>query len=615
MEGRAGKASKQQAEAATDSEATDICMTTIHEALAIAVRHHQERRLDVAAAIYRQILQAAPRHPDALHLLGVAIRHRQPGEAARLIATALTHNPELVEAHLNLGNTLQHLGRIEEAVHRYRLAIALRPGFEPALPALADSLRTLGRSGEAATIYRRAAMLNPTAAETRNSLANSLQDDKRYAEAVDGYRIALAIDPVHASAGNNLSIALRELGRDREAERWQRRAVARDPGFTAAHTSLGITLQEQGRLDEAAACHARALACDPGFTAGYNNLGNTRQAQNRLDQAIAEYRRALRTNPDSPDAHRNLGIGLLLDGQFAEGWREYEGRLRCKDVPILTNLPKPRWNGEPLDGRRILLHSEQGLGDTIQFCRYAPMIAARGGKVVLGVQPGLEGLMKGLAGVDTVVSGGIPLGAFDLHAPMLSLPLLFGTKLESIPARVPYLFPEPEKVAAWGGRIAAHRGLRVGIVWAGSPGHGNDRNRSLRLESLAPLSALPGVTLFSIQKGPTEGQAANPPAGMRLVNLSPGIKDFTDTAAIAANLDVVLCVDTSVAHLCGALGRPTWVLLPFAPDWRWLLGRDDTPWYPTLRLFRQSRPGDWDGVLGRVEAALRAKAGTLAAYA
>ncbi|MBP2233262.1 tetratricopeptide (TPR) repeat protein [Azospirillum agricola] len=609
MESHFIKVLKQHIGPTTEPAATDTFMATIQEALAIAVRHHQDGRLEIATGIYEQILQVAPRHPDALHLMGVALRRRQPAEAARLIREALTQSPELVEARLNLGNVLQDLGLFVEAAAQYRQAAALRPDSDAPLVGLAFSLRVLGRLDEAVTTYRAAIALGPAAAETRNGLANCLQDRKRYAEAATVYGTALALDPVHPSAGNNLSIALRELGRSGEALRWQRRSAARDPSFAAAHTSLGITQQELGRLDEAASSHARALVCDPGFTAGYNNFGNARQSQNRLEEAVVQYRRALRTDPDSADAHRNLGIGLLLAGRFEEGWREYEGRLRCKDVPVLTNLPKPRWNGEPLEGRRVLLHSEQGLGDTIQFCRYAPMIAARGGKAVLGVQPNLGRLLKRLPGGIEVVSGSAPLNAFDLHVPLLSLPLLFGTSLDTIPAPVPYLYPEPEMAASWAERLGHHRGLRVGLVWAGSPGHGNDRNRSLRLEAFAPLTFLPGVTLFSIQKGPTEGQAADPPAGMRLVNLSPEIGDFADTAAIAANLDVILCVDTSVAHLCGALGRPTWVLLPYAPDWRWMLGRDDTPWYPTMRLFRQSRPGVWSDVLVRVEKALRVRAG------
>ncbi|QCG93025.1 tetratricopeptide repeat protein (plasmid) [Azospirillum sp. TSA2s] len=584
-------------------------MATIQEALAIAVQHHQGGRVEVAAGIYRQILQVAPRQADALHLLGVALRRQQPAMAVRLIREALTHNPELAEAHINLANVLQDLGRPGEAAASFRRALALRPELDGAWGGHAFAQRMLGRLDASVADYRRAVRLAPGLAETRNGLANALQDLKRYGEAALCYRHALALEPTHASASNNLSIALRELRRPEEALLWQCRTVARDPAFAAAHTSLGITLQELGRLDEAAACHARAIACEPGLTAAYNNLGNTHQAQNRLDAAIVQYCHALHTDPDSPDAHRNLGIGLLVAGRFAEGWREYEGRLRCKDAPVLADLPKPRWGGEALAGRRILLHSEQGLGDTIQFCRYAPLVAARGGQVVLGVQPSLTRLLHGMRGVAEVRSGGVPLQAFDLHIQMLSLPGLFGTTLGSVPAQVPYLYPEPEMAARWAERLGRLTGLRVGLVWAGSPGHGNDKNRSVRLDAFAPLAALPGVTLVSIQKGPSEGLAADPPGGMPLVNLSPDIADFADTAAIAANLDLVICVDTSVAHLCGALGRPTWVLLPFAPDWRWMLEREDSPWYPTMRLFRQERPGDWSGVLARVAEALRARTG------
>lgn len=585
-------------------------MATIQDALAIAVQHHQAGRLDNAEGIYRQILQVAPQQPDALHLLGVLLRRQQPTMAVRLIREALLHNPHLTEAHINLANVLQDLGHHAEAAASFRRAIALRPDLEVAWAGHASVQRVLGRFDTAVAGYHRAIRLTPEMAEIRNGLANALQDLKRYDDAARCYGHALALEPAHASAGNNLSIALRELRQPERALLWQRRAVAHNPLFAAAHTSLGITLQELGRLDEAAACHARAAACEPGFTAAYNNLGNTRQAQNRLDAAIAQYRHALNTDPDSPDGHRNLGIGLLVAGRFAEGWGEYEGRLRCKDAPVLADLPKPRWSGEPLEGRRILLHSEQGLGDTIQFCRYASLVAARGGRVVLGVQPSLTRLLKGLQGAAAVRSGAVPLQEFDLHIQMLSLPGLFGSDLDSFPAQVPYLYPEPEMAARWAERLGRLEGMRVGLVWAGSPGHGNDKNRSLRLEAFAPLAALPGVTLVSIQKGPSEGLAAEPPGGMPLVNLSPEIADFADTAAIAANLDLVICVDTSVAHLCGALGRPTWVLLPFAPDWRWMLDREDSPWYPTMRLFRQERPGDWSGVLARVEEALRFRSGS-----
>ncbi|WP_247892579.1 tetratricopeptide repeat protein [Azospirillum sp. Sh1] len=588
-------------------------MATIQEALAAAVRHHQSGQIAVAARIYRRIIEIAPDQTDALHLMGLAVRRAgQGGAALRLLARALRLDPAMAEPRLNLGNMLRDFGSGQGAAAAYRSALALRPGLTAAYESLGALYRGQGRSAEAERAYRRAIRVDPMATEGHNGLANVLQERDALDDAVAAYRRGLAIDPAHAAACNNMGIALRGLGRADEAMACHRHAVALDPYFAAGHTSLGLALQEQGRLEEAARAHARAAAVDPGFAGGYANHGNARLNQNRVDEAVTGFRRAVTIDPAGPDARRNLGMALLVAGRFEEGWREYEWRLRCKDAPTHAAMPKPRWNGEPLEGRRILLHGEQGLGDALQFCRYVPLVAARGGRVLLGLPAPLQRVMAGLPGVERFVSGQLPTDAFDLHLPMLSLGEVFGTQMDTIPHRVPYLSAEPDLTARWGERLKGLAkdggGLKVGIVWAGSPTHGNDRNRSIGLAPFARLAAIPGVSLVSIQKGPTEGQAANPPGGFPLLNLSPDIKDFADTAAIMAGLDLVVCVDTSVAHLAGALGVPVWVLVPFAPDWRWMLDRDDSPWYPTMRLFRQDRPGSWDGAMDRMEHALRERA-------
>ncbi|CAO3411651.1 DUF6165 family protein [Azospirillum largimobile] len=588
-------------------------MATIQEALAAAVRHHQSGQVAVAARIYRRIIEIAPDQTDALHLMGLAVRRTgQGGAALRLLARALRLDPAMAEPRLNLGNMLRDFGAGQAAAAAYRSAIALRPGLTAAYESLGGLHRGQGRSAEAERAYRRAIRVDPMATEGHNGLANVLQERDALDQAVTAYRRGLAIDPAHAAACNNMGIALRGLARTDEAMACHCHAVTLDPYFAAGHTSLGLGLQEQGRLEEAARAHARAVAVDPGFAGGYANHGNARLNQNRLIEAIAGFRRAVAIDPAGPDARRNLGMALLVAGRFEEGWREYEWRLRCKDAPTLAAMPKPRWTGEPLEGRRILLHGEQGLGDALQFCRYVPLVAARGGRVILGLPAPLERVMAGLPGVERFVSGQFPTDAFDLHLPMLSLGEVFGTQMDTIPHRVPYLTAEPDLAARWGERLKGLAkdggGLKVGIVWAGSPTHGNDRNRSIGLAPFARLAAIPGVSLVSIQKGPTEGQAANPPGGFPLLNLSPDIRDFADTAAIMAGLDLVVCVDTSVAHLAGALGVPVWVLVPFAPDWRWMLDREDSPWYPTMRLFRQDRPGSWDDAMNRLERALRERA-------
>ncbi|MDR6774053.1 tetratricopeptide repeat protein [Azospirillum sp. BE72] len=583
-------------------------MATIQEALAAAVRHHQSGQISAAARIYRRIIEIAPDQTDALHLMGLVVRRAgQAGAAMRLLSRALRLDPAMAEPRLNLGNMLRDHGH-GAAAAAYRSAIALRPELTVAYESLGALHRGQGRSAEAERAYRRAIRLTPMAAEGHNGLANVLQERDGLDGAIASYRRGLAIEPAHTAACNNMGIALRGLHRPVEAMACHRRAVALDPHFAAGQTSLGLALQEQGHLEEAARAHARAVAIDPAFAGGHANHGNARLNQNRLDEAVAGFRRAVAIDPAGPDARRNLGMALLVAGRFEEGWREYEWRLRCKDAPTHAAMPKPRWMGEPLDGRRILLHGEQGLGDALQFCRYVPLVAARGGRVILGLPAPLKRVMAGLPGVERFVSGQLPTDAFDLHLPMLSLGEVFGTQMDTIPHRVPYLTAEPDLVARWGERLKGLRGLKVGIVWAGSPTHGNDRNRSIGLAPFARLAAIPGVSLVSIQKGPTEGQAANPPGGFPLLNLSPDIRDFADTAAIMAGLDLVVCVDTSVAHLAGALGVPVWVMVPFAPDWRWMLDREDSPWYPTMRLFRQDRPGSWDNALDRLERALRGNA-------
>ena len=582
-------------------------MATIQEALAVAVQQHQRGQLAMAARIYRRILTLDPAHSDALHLMALITRRSgQPQAALRMMRRALLLAPDTAEIRLNLGNLLRDLG--SGAAAAYHSAIALRPDLAVLQESLGGLLRAQGRLTGAECVYRRAIRLNPAGAEGHNGLANVLQERDILDGAVAAYRRGLAIDPNHIASCNNLGIALRGLDHPIEAMAWHQRAVALDPTFAAGHTSFGLSLQEQGRLEEARQAHARAVVVDPAFAGGYANHATAQLNGNRAIDAIAGFRRAILVDPASPDAHRNLGMALLVAGRFEEGWREYEWRLRCKDAPTHATMAKPRWAGEPLDGRRILLHGEQGLGDALQFCRYVPMVAARGGRVILGLPAALERVMAGLPGVERFVSGQLPTDAFDLHLPMLSLGEVFGTQMDSIPHRVPYLTAEPDLAARWGERLMGLAGLKVGIVWAGSPTHGNDKNRSIGLAPFARLAAIPGVSLVSIQKGPTEGQAANPPGGFPLLNLSPDIGDFADTAAIMAGLDLVVCVDTSVAHLAGALGVPVWVMVPFAPDWRWMLDRDDSPWYPTMRLFRQDRPGSWDNAMDRLEHALRERA-------
>jgi tetratricopeptide (TPR) repeat protein len=335
------------------------------------------------------------------------------------------------------------------------------------------------------------------------------------------------------------------------------------------------------------------------------NLGNTLLDKKQPKEAIAAFLRCIAINPTVPEAHYNYSLALLTLGDFQQGWEEYEYRLKCKGLFLRRDFTQPQWDGSPLEARTILLYAEQGVGDALQFIRYLPLVEQRGGRIIVECQAELQRLFQTTAERCQIVADGQPLPAFDLHCSLLSLPRVFQTTLANLPQTVPYLQADAEETRKWQHRLADDSPIvKVGLAWAGNPDHKNDRNRSMKLARLAPLGQAPGVRFFSLQKGATAAQAKTPPPGMDLVDWTEELKDFADTAALIANLDLVIAVDTAVVHLAGAMGKPVWTLLPFVPDWRWLLEREDSPWYPTMRLFRQNSWGDWDSVITRVADAL-----------
>jgi len=363
-------------------------------------------------------------------------------------------------------------------------------------------------------------------------------------------------------------------------------------------------LRHQRRLDEAIASFRAALEHQPDHAPVHNNLGLALSEQLKLDEAEACYRRSIALTPEAPDPHFNLGLVLLAKGEMQEGWREYEWRWRtAQTISHRRKFPQPQWHGAPAAGRTLLIHAEQGFGDTLQFCRYAPLAAARGLRVILGVPKSLTRLLRCLPDVDKVIGRGDDLPPFDLHCPMLSLPLAFGTTMSSIPAAPSYLRAEAQEVAFWGDRLAAMNrpGLRVGLVWAGQPGSHSpvqaavDRRRSIDPARLAPIFDMPGLHLVSLQKTGPAG-----PAGVALTDFMDEMEDFAATAALIANLDLVIAVDTAVAHLAAALGKPVWLMSRFDACWRWLTDRRDSPWYPSLRLYRQPEPDNWSAVLAEI---------------
>jgi hypothetical protein len=388
-----------------------------------------------------------------------------------------------------------------------------------------------------------------------------------------------------------------------------RHALHLKPDFPEARNNLGNALREQRQLDDAIACYRVAIGLRPDYPEAHNNLGTALMEQGRLDEAAASYRNAILYKPDYPDPHANLATVLLAQGDMAAGWREYEWRWEMRQmIGGRRGFAQPQWQGEAAEGRTLLIHAEQGYGDTLQFCRYATLAAAAGLRVIIEAPKPLVRLLRSVPGVDLVLRSGAELPAFDLHCPMLSLPLALGTTLATIPGATPYLHAEAAQAASWQARLAAIAGggPRIGLVWAGNPGlslpakAAMDRRRSLSPEQLAPLLETPGMRFFNLQK---DGPAA--PAQFPLVDVMGEMGDFADTAALIVNLDLVISVDTAVAHLAGALGKPVWLLNRFDTCWRWLTGRCDSPWYPTLRIYRQPRPADWDAVLAEVARDLR----------
>ncbi len=529
------------------------------------------QRFDEAVASYDRALTARPDYPDALNNRGVALQAlKRHDDALASHERALVMRPDHAEALYSCGLTLQMLGRFDEAIARYDRAIALRPNYIDALGKRGDTLKEL----------------------------------QRFDEALASYDCVLALRPDDAETHNNRGIVLFELRRHDDALAAHDRALALRPDYAEAHNNRGNALKALKRFEDALASYNCALALRPLYAVALNNRGIIFIEMRRFDEALSDYRRALAVRPDFSDAHFNAAMCWLLTGDFERGWDEYEWRWKSTEsIGVDRGFAQPVWRGEDIAGKTILLHPEQGLGDTIQFCRYAPLAAARGARVILEVQGPLRAIAETLAGPAQIVVSGEPLPDFDLHCPLLSLPPAFGTRLETVPAAVPYPHPSPDAVAAWHAKLGPRRRPRIGLAWSGRAAHKNDHMRSTSLATLAPLFDLE-ATFVCVQKDIRPDDALLMKARGDILDFGAELADFTDTAALMANLDLVIAVDTSVAHLAGALGRPLWVLLPFTPDWRWLIDRDDNPWYPTARLFRQDAGREWDPVIARVHEAL-----------
>ena len=520
----------------------------------------------------------------------------------RAIALKPTHS----EAYSNRGFALQKLGQLKTAIANYDQAINLKPDHADAHYNRGIALAAIDQTDDALISFDRTIAIKLDRAEAYFHRGNAQEKLMQLTEAITSYNQAIAIKPDYHQAYSNRGVAHQKLKQlDASLDSYDK-AIAIKPDYAEAHCNRGVILQELIRPVEAIISYNQAISLKPDYAEAYFNRSSALQDLRQTGAAVDGYDRAIAMKPDYVEAHWNKSLALLLLGDYGRGWELYEWRGKSDKFDIkLRNFTQPLWLGvESLEDKTILLHSEQGLGDTIQFCRYAKMVAAQGARVLLEVPGVLTGLLTGLAGVAEIITKGATLPHFDYHCPLLSLPLAFKTTLNTIPADPAYLSSDAANVAVWSDRLGTKTKTRVGIVWSGSTGHKNDRNRSLLLSDLIPH--LPdGLEYVSLQKEVRDCDQATLQEHPAIRRFEEELVDFTDTAALCDLMDLVISVDTSVAHLSGALGKNTWVLLPYTPDWRWLLDRNDSPWYPSMHLYRQDTIGQWNNVLERITVALR----------
>jgi tetratricopeptide (TPR) repeat protein len=599
-----------------------------------AADHHRRGELSEAEALYRQVLAHRPDDFNALHLTGVLMQQRgRSSEALALIGAALAANADAAPAHCNYGLVLAALGRHDEALAAYDRALALKTDYAEAHNNRGNALRSLGRLEEALDSLKRAIALRPDYADALINRARLLRRLERPQEALAAYHAALARNPGNAELlleRGNLHYAARRFT---EALADYDKTISLRPDFAEAHNNRGNTLGELGLRQEALDAFGRALALKADYAEAYNNRGNVQLELNRPEQALADYdsalvlkaddagtltnrgsalrhlnrfdearaslNRAIALNPELAEAYWNRSLVCLACGDFAQGWRDYEWRWRRNTAEMVPrDFAAPQWRGEDLTGKTILLHAEQGFGDSIQFIRYLPLVLVRGGRVVLEIPDALRPLIA--ADNIATVSRGAPLPPVDYHCPLMSLPLAFATTPASVPAQVPYLHAPVARLEKWRARLPPSEAPRVGLTWSGKPSHKNDHNRSIPLAQLAPLLALPGVQFVSLQKEVRDADRAALTQFPALLRLDAALGDFADTAAAVACLDLVIAVDSAVAHLTGAMGKPLWLMLPAIGDWRWMTARADSPWYPSARLFRQPMGDDWTGTIAHL---------------
>ena len=591
----------------------------VDSAMGHAVTLYQAGRLAEAGTLCQQVLLWQPQHLAALNLLGViAARSNLLEQAVEFFATAIRVDRNSPETHNNLGNARLALRQYPEAVASYNKAIALKRDYADAYRNRGHALRALQKHAEALASYGKSLEVDPRSAPAHYSKGNVFSDLGQHSTAIACYDAAIALKRDYPEAWHNRGKALCELGQYEAAIASFDAIAAHAVNLADVCCDRGFALQQLAQLDAALDHYNRAISIQPAHVQAYTNRGVVLQQLNQADAALASHERAIALEPDFVAAYLNRGYTRLLVGDYANGWADHEYRLKspARSLNALRrDFRQPRWDGsESIAGKTILLYAEQGLGDTLQFCRYVKLVAERGARVILEVQDPLHSLLAGLEGCDRVLTQGAAPPEFDCHCSLMSLPFAFKTTLATIPAQTPYLRSDAAKVRDWREKTGARHRRRIGLVWSGGfrPDHPElwpvNGRRNLPLKKLARLYR-PDVEFYSLQKGqPAEAELADLTSdewgGPKPLDYTELLHDFSDTAAFIENLDLIIAVDTSTAHLAAALGKPVWLLNRFDTCWRWLQHRTDSPWYPTIRLYRQPSAGDWDSVVAAVESDL-----------
>ncbi|MBT6094327.1 MAG: tetratricopeptide repeat protein [Rhodospirillaceae bacterium] len=578
---------------------------TIADKLQNALQLHQSGNLADAGLLYQEILREDPDQVDALNLLGVVLSTAGKMDAAiTLLSRACELAPDFAGPFVNLGNVLQAMGRLDEAVDAFQKGLTLAPEQAETANNLASALNALGRHEEALNSCTQALAGNPNLGAAHVNMGNALLAMDNAKEAVSSYKKALELNPADSTAHFDLGNAQMKLEKFDAAHGSYTRAVSLDFSNAEKHYNLGNACQALDRFDEAISAYDKAIEINPGYIDAICNRGATLQKMDRVDEAIAALRSALEGEPASPDLHWNLSLALLQNGDYAEGWAEYEWRWQTPTfLAYARDFGAPRWDGEALQGRTLLIDAVQGFGDALQFIRYAALVAAgQDGRIIVECRPQLNRLFSAMPEVDACIDLGAELPAFDLYCPLMSLPHVLGDSVPRVPADAPYVrVPEGVPVDT---RITDAAGLKVGLAWAGSPTRVDNHKRSCPIGELAPLTQVPGVTLFSLQVGKHRQDMDDLPDGHGIVDLADDLGDFADTAAAVAALDLVISVDTSVLHLAGALSKSAWGLMSKPTGFLWQTDRTDSPWYPSIKLYRQPQAGNWTDMIGTVAADL-----------